>query len=152
MPVHEFGRPDGTPLVFFLGTPQTGESGVVFDELASVHGIRLICPTRPWYERSDVVPSFEACTSAVMAYLDGKDITSCHVMGGSGGGPFALHLAANHPTLVRSCYLLAAMGTPAVFLETVSSPPTLQLLALLRENSYDVAIETMASWRSGCRR
>lgn len=146
MQVHEFGAHDGVPLVFFLGTPQTGESGKAFDALARAEGIRLICPTRPWYGAAVDAPAFEGVTAPTVAWLKEQRIAACHAIGGSGGGPFALHLAANHPSLVRSCYLLAAMGTPSVFLETVTSPPTLQLLELLRHNGFDAAMETLASW------
>ncbi|MDH5830838.1 alpha/beta hydrolase [Luteimonas sp. M1R5S18] len=146
MEFHEFGRGGGEPLVFFMGTPQRGESGSEFSELATRSNVRLICPTRPWYDRADCEPSFDVCTRHTLQYLESIGIGSCHAMGGSGGGPFALHLAANAPDRVRGCYLLASMGTPETFTRTVTSPPTLQLLELFRGNSYEDAMQALGTW------
>ncbi|QDH70757.1 alpha/beta fold hydrolase [Marilutibacter alkalisoli] len=38
------------------------------------------------------------------------------------------------------------MGTPKTFVEKVTSPPTLELLELFRDNSYDAAIEQLGAW------
>ncbi|MGQ4582079.1 alpha/beta fold hydrolase [Lysobacter sp. F60174L2] len=129
-----------------MGTPQKGESGAEFSELASELGIRLICPTRPWYDDNQCVPSFDHCSAQVISYLDSNGLEALDVMGGSGGGPFALHLASNHPGKVRACYLLASMGTPETFVSTVSSPQTLQLLSLFGDNDYDTAMQQLESW------
>lgn len=112
MQFFEYGKPDGTPLVFLLGTPHTGDSVAELSALASEHGIRLICPTRSWYLDSAVEPSFESCTGSVLAYLDQGGAGPAAVMGGSGGGPFALHLATSRPEQFKACYLLASMGDP----------------------------------------
>lgn len=146
MQFHEFGRADGAPLVFFMGTPQKGEAGAEFAALASELRVRLICPTRPWYDGDAVEPSFEVCTERTVQYLRASGIARCHVLGGSGGGPFALHVAASHPGLVEGCYLLASMGTPETFTRTVTSPPTLALLELIGTNSYEEAMATLGTW------
>ena len=134
------------PLVFFMGTPQRGEAGSEFAELASQLNVKLICPTRPWYDGDDCEPSFEACTRRTLQHLNAKGIDRCHVMGGSGGGPFALHFSSNNPGLIEGCYLLASMGTPETFTRTVTSPPTRQLLELFGTNSYEDAMETLGTW------
>jgi pimeloyl-ACP methyl ester carboxylesterase len=67
-------------------------------------------------------------------------------MGGSGGGPFALHLATNNPELFGACYLLASMGDPAVFQETVASPHTKALLEMFRTSNYDQALAQLGQW------
>ena len=146
MRFHEFGNEAGVPLVFFMGTPQRGEAGSEFAELASQLNVKLICPTRPWYDGDDCEPSFEACTRRTLQHLNAKGIDRCHVMGGSGGGPFELHFSSNNPGLIEGCYLLASMGTPETFTRTVTSPPTRQLLELFGTNSYEDAMETLGTW------
>lgn len=146
MQFHEFGDPNGAPLVFFMGTPQKGDAGREFSAAAQARGVRLICPTRPWYDDRAAEPSFETCSASTARYLADASLSSCHVMGGSGGGPFALHFACNHPEMVRSCYLLAAMGTPETFREHVKSPPTLALLSLFRDAQYDTVMTQLGEW------
>ncbi|WP_444915323.1 hypothetical protein [Microbulbifer sp. TRSA007] len=93
MQVYEFGDYQGIPVIFFMGTPQKGESGHEFSELASKVGIRLICPTRAWYGEFDSAPSFDKCSEKTSAYLQNNEIRKCHVISGSGGGPFVLHFS-----------------------------------------------------------
>ncbi|WP_428820145.1 alpha/beta fold hydrolase [Microbulbifer sp. MCCC 1A16149] len=145
MQVHEFGDSQGVPVIFFMGTPQTGESGHEFSVLASKVGIRLICPTRPWYYEFDSAPSFDKCSEKTSAYLQSNGIDKCHVIGGSGGGPFAMHFSTAYSEVVHSCYLLASMGTPSIFVEKVKSPPTLELLELLRNDNYESTIDYLTS-------
>jgi pimeloyl-ACP methyl ester carboxylesterase len=146
MQFFEYGKPDGAPLLFLLGTPHTGDSVAELSELASDLGIRLICPTRSWYIDSAAESSFESCTAHVLGYLAKMGITHAVVMGGSGGGPFALHLATNNPDLFGACYLLASMGDPAVFRETVVSPHTRALLELFGTSKYDQAVAQLGQW------
>ena len=146
MKFHEFGNKAGVPLVFFMGTPQRGEAGSEFSGLAKQLDVRLMCPTRPWYDGDDCQPSFDVCTRRTLQYLDANGIDRCHVMGGSGGGPFALHFSSNNPDRVKACYLLASMGTPETFARTVTSPPTRQLLELFGTNSYEDAMEKLGTW------
>jgi len=142
----EYGKPGGTPLLFLLGTPHTGDSVAELSELASELGIRLICPTRSWYIDTAAEPSFESCAAHVLGYLAKAGISRAVVMGGSGGGPFALHLATNNPDLFGACYLLASMGDPAVFQEAVASPQTQALLELFRTSNYDQAVAQLGKW------
>lgn len=146
MQFFEYGKPDGTPLLFLLGTPHSGDSVAELSELAAGLGVRLICPTRSWYMDTTAEPSFESCAADVLGYLAQSGITRAVVMGGSGGGPFALHLATNNPDRFDACYLLASMGDPAVFQETVASPHTKALLALFRTSNYDQAMAQLGQW------
>jgi len=146
MQFFEYGKPDGLPLLFLLGTPHTGDSVAELSDLASEHGIRLICPTRSWYIDTAAEPSFEACETDVLAYFSKAGIARAVVMGGSGGGPFSLHVATNNPDLFSACYLLASMGDPTVFQETVASPHTRALLELFRSSDYDQAVSQLGQW------
>lgn len=49
MQFFEYGKPDGVPLVFLLGTPHTGDSIAELSDLATETGVRLIYTTRSWY-------------------------------------------------------------------------------------------------------
>ena len=129
-----------------MGTPQRGEAGSEFSKLANQLNVRLICPTRPWYDSDVCEPSFDVCTERTLQYLNANSIDRCHALGGSGGGPFALHFASSNPGRVKGCYLLASMGTPETFTRTVTSPPTLQLLELFGTNRYEDAIEILGTW------
>lgn len=146
MEFFEYGKPDGAPLVFLLGTPHTGDSVAELSELALELGIRLICPTRSWYLDTSVEPSFESCTNSVLAHLAQSGISRAAVMGGSGGGPFALHLATSCPGQVSACYLLASMGDPGVFRETVVSPHTKALLQLFSASNYEQFVVQLGQW------
>jgi pimeloyl-ACP methyl ester carboxylesterase len=146
MQFFEYGKPDGIPLLLLLGTPHAGDSVAELDEFAAQAGVRLICPVRSWYVDTHVEPSFEMCTGQVVRYLQENGIAHAFAMGGSGGGPFALHLASNHPELFRGCYLLASMGEPEVFKRTVKSPHTQMLLQLFADSDYDRALAQLSQW------
>lgn len=142
----EYGKPDGVPLVLMLGTPHTGDSGADLTGLAMEAGVRLICTTRCWYLNTDTAPSFETCTAQVIRYLKENGLSRAFAIGGSGGGPFALHLASTHPDTFGACYLIAAMGEPDVFTRTVRSPHTQTLLQLFADSDYDRALAQLVDW------
>lgn len=146
MQFFEYGKPDGAPLLFLLGTPHTGDSVAELADLASEMGVRLICPTRSWYVDAAVEPSFETCTAQVIRYFAQNGIGYAFAMGASGGGPFALHLTSNHPETFGACYLLASMGDPDVFKRSVASPHTQALLELFFEHDYDRTVEQLGQW------
>lgn len=143
---YEFGRSDGIPAVLHFGTPGRGDSGAELHELAAEFGIRLICPTRPWYDDEDVLPSFDVVSNAAICYLEEKGISSAHAIGGSGGGPFALHLALYGGNKIKDCTLLAAMGAPGTFTDLVQSPYTKKLLDIFHERDFGGWQDTMAGW------
>lgn len=146
MQFFEYGKPDGVPLVFLLGTPHTGESVAELAGLARETGVRLICTTRPWYLDTSTAPSFEICTAQIIRYLKENGLGHAFAIGGSGGGPFALHLASTHPDIFGACYLLAAMGEPDLFIRTVKAPHTQMLLQLFADSDYDRALAQMSDW------
>lgn len=146
MQFFEYGRLDGIPVLFLLGTPHTGKSAAELDGLASKLGIRLICTTRSWYVDTDINPSFENCTSNLISHLHENGIGYAYVIGVSGVGPFALHLATNHPRMIRACYLLASMGHPEVFKRTVASPHTRTLIELYASGDYERSLAQLSQW------
>ncbi|WP_267221476.1 alpha/beta fold hydrolase [Dyella silvae] len=143
---YELGDSEGIPAILHFGSPGCGDSGAELHELATQFGIRLICPTRPWYDDEGVSPSFEAVSRGTINYLEAKGIDAVHAIGGSGGGPFALHLALWDGSKVKDCTLLAAMGSPREFADHVRSPYTRRLLEIFHGRDYQAWQDTMAGW------
>lgn len=146
MQILEFGNPDGIPVVFHFGTPQRGDAGAEFSELAASLNIRLLCPTRLWYDDSTGRLAFSAVTDPVLRYLGEQGILRAHAVGGSGGGPFALHLAQEGLHTITDVTLFASMGHPSSFAKLVSSPPTVHLLSVFASRSHTQWMEACASW------
>lgn len=146
MNIHEFGVEYGIPVIIFFGTPQRGDAGAEIHGLASAHGIRLICPTRPWYDDETVVPSFDCVTDQVLRYISAAGIASAYTLGGSGGGPFAFHLAMRGGIVIQDCTLLASMGMPDSFARHVTSPPTCQVLKAFARRDKDHWNAACTSW------
>ncbi len=96
-----------TTVLFHHPVPGSG-----FDpdpEATAASGVRLLAPDRPGYGSAPGLPepSMSAVVDAIAAGLDGPvDLT----VGWSGGGQYALALAARHPELVRA---VAVVATPA---------------------------------------
>ena len=49
---HEFGDPDGSPVIYTAGTPVSGLGGACYDETARAAGLRWISPDKPGYGAS----------------------------------------------------------------------------------------------------
>lgn len=107
--VLDHGR--GRVLVFLWGTPGAAVPDPDLATVAERHGLRILQPNRPGYGRStphpgrrvvDLVPDLED----VLHHL-GIDEVVC--MGGSGGGPHALAMAA----LLPQCLAGAVLVSPA---------------------------------------
>jgi len=77
----------------------------------------------PGFGGSDPLPgpvSLDAMAAAVVAVLDSLGADACHLVGHSMGGFLALHLAARHPTRVRSVASLS--GSYVTVLDLVNDP------------------------------
>jgi pimeloyl-ACP methyl ester carboxylesterase len=146
MQIIEFGRPSGIPVVFHFGTPQRGDAGAEFSALADSLNIRLICPTRPWYDSRDCELTFDAVTTPTLRYLSEQGIARAHAVGGSGGGPFALHVAQAGSRTIGDATLFASMGHPSSFAKLVSSPPTVHLLNVFASRNHQQWMEACATW------
>jgi pimeloyl-ACP methyl ester carboxylesterase len=100
----EWGPADGTPVVFFHGTP--GSRLFCPDEPATDDaGVRFVSFDRAGYGRSDVAAGlvgFPAFVPDVIELLDHLGIERAALVGWSGGGPHALAVAALEPLRVTS--------------------------------------------------
>lgn len=108
------GDPDGVPVLYCHGTPDSRLGRHPDDELARDAGVRLLAVDRPGIGDSD--PDHAATPTSVAddlaAVLDDLGIETAAVLAWSTGSIFALALAGAHPERVR-CVVLAAPLVPA---------------------------------------
>ena len=50
---HEFGEPDGSPVLYTAGIPVSGLGEATYDEAARAAGLRWVSPDKPGYGGSD---------------------------------------------------------------------------------------------------
>lgn len=107
-----FGDPDGSPVLWFHGTPgnRTQIPPATARE-AELLGIRLVCIARPGVGRSSDVayPSFVHSTPDVMAVADEVGADRFGLVALSGGGPYALACAHEHPERVGGVAVLGGV-------------------------------------------
>ena len=109
---HEFGDPDGSPVIYTAGTPVSGLAGASYDGAALTAGLRWICPDKPGYGGSDYhrqrSPVSWADDLAALAGHLGLDRFA--LAGESGGAPFTLAAAHQLAGQVSVVALIAAGG------------------------------------------
>lgn len=109
---HEFGDPDGSPVIYTTGTPVSGLGGAWYDETARAVGLRWISPDKPGYGGSDYhrgrsLVSWADDLAALAGHL-GLDRFA--LAGESGGGPFTLAAAHRLADRVSVVALIASAG------------------------------------------
>ncbi|WP_346385313.1 alpha/beta hydrolase [Nocardioides sp.] len=105
------GAPDGSPVVFFHGCPDTRHAAMSGDADARSAGVRLVAFNRPGYGGSDPAPSTQTTVADdVAAAADSLGIGAFSVLGMSIGGPYALATAARHPDRVRSAAVVSSIA------------------------------------------
>lgn len=110
----EFGDPTGIPTFYFHGWPCSRLHAWTMHEAALKQGIRLICPDRPGLGLSDNHPKralldWPPVVEELANHLGWK---SFHVVGVSGGGPYALVCAALIPHRLLSSQVVC--GAPSI--------------------------------------
>ncbi|HUD39299.1 MAG TPA: alpha/beta hydrolase [Streptosporangiaceae bacterium] len=111
---HEFGDPDGSPVIYTAGTPVSGLGGRSYDEAARAAGLRWISPDKPGYGGSDYhrdrsLVSWGDDLSALAGQLG---LDQFALAGESGGGPFTLAAALRLADRVSVAALIAGAGAP----------------------------------------
>ncbi|MFN8194389.1 MAG: alpha/beta hydrolase [Nocardioidaceae bacterium] len=105
----EGGDPDGLPVIFCHGCPDTRHAAMPGDGAARRAGVRLIAVNRPGYDGSDAYPSDHLTVADDLveaAALLGVERFS--LLGMSVGGGYALACAARHPDQVAAVALVAS--------------------------------------------
>jgi len=100
----EYGDPQGTVMFYYHGWPSARVQGVLMDDVAKKHRLRIIAPDRPGIGLSDFQPKRTLMdwpdTLAQLAAHVGAE--RFHVMGWSGGGPYVLATAKAMPKRILS--------------------------------------------------
>lgn len=106
----EFGQPDGTPALYFHGSPASRiEPLLLGNEVLSRLGLRVIAPDRPGMGGSDFKHhrSFSDWPADVTALADSLGLDRFSLLGNSGGGPYVAVCAAKIPERLRSAVIVS---------------------------------------------
>lgn len=107
----EGGDPQGSPVLFHHGCPDTRRAAASGYAAARDAGIRLVAANRPGYgDSTPARPSYRRVADDAAALADELGIDTFGVLGMSVGGTFALACAAFHPDRVRAAALVATPG------------------------------------------
>jgi pimeloyl-ACP methyl ester carboxylesterase len=133
----DVGDPDGAPVVYLHGTPDS-RLGRPPDEASAAAGVRLLAVDRPGFGDSDPHPggSLASLGEDLGALLDETGIERAILLGWSGGGLAALGAAAHGPLLDR----LAAVGLVGTLppAEAYDDPAVLAALAEGRRSFAEI--------------
>lgn len=107
----DVGDPDGVPVLFVHGTPDSRRSRHPDDSLAGHLGVRLIALDRPGSglsspHRDGTVGSF---ADDAVALADHLGVERWRLLGWSAGSTFALAVAARHPDRVEAVAVAAGL-------------------------------------------
>ncbi len=108
----ECGDPDGVPVVLAHGFPGSRLEARVVDTAAGRAGVRVVCPDRPGFGRSDAQPDRRLgdWPGDVAALADRLGLERFAVVGFSAGGPYALACAWALAGRVAACGLVSSPG------------------------------------------
>ena len=109
---HDFGDPNGSPVIFTAGTPVSGLSGASYDDAARAAGLRWTCPDKPGYGGSDYhrERSLVSWADDLAALAGHLGLDRFALAGESGGAPFTLAAAHQLADQVSVVALIAAGG------------------------------------------
>jgi pimeloyl-ACP methyl ester carboxylesterase len=111
----EYGDPNGVPVLFCHGWPSSRTMAQLTDAAARDLGIRTVSPDRPGISGSSLKPDRELSDwpSVARQLVDHLGIDAFHVLGVSGGAPYAYATAAAMPGRVRGVAIVSG-ATPIV--------------------------------------
>ncbi|RJQ70233.1 alpha/beta hydrolase [Pseudonocardiaceae bacterium YIM PH 21723] len=111
----DYGDPDGHPCLYTPGWPSSGLLGSLYGDTARAAGVRLLAVDKPGSGGSDPDPyaSLPRFGADAVELVDQLGLDSLSVFGESGGGPYALAIAAAVPDRVRQVVLAASFGPDA---------------------------------------
>lgn len=109
---HEFGDPDGSPVLYTAGTPVSGLGGAAYDEAARAVGLRWVSPDKPGYGGSDYQRkrSVSGWADDLTALAGHLGLGHFALAGESGGAPFTLAAAHQFADRVSVVALIASGG------------------------------------------
>jgi pimeloyl-ACP methyl ester carboxylesterase len=109
--VREGGDPGGSPVLHFHGTPGCRLELAWGEDIAAAQGVRLVTFDRPGYGASSAAPfGLTSLAELALAVADRIGLDRFTTSGLSGGGPFALSVAAVAPARVRAVGVFSGAG------------------------------------------
>ncbi len=110
--IAEYGDPDGLPVLAFHGAPASRVMFDVTDQDARRLGLRIIAVDRPGYGLSplDYGATLARRTDAFAELVDMYGLDRLAVLGVSGGGPYAVALAARLGSRIDALALISPLG------------------------------------------
>ena len=107
-----YGDPEGLPVAYCHGTPSSRLEAQIADAAARKLGIHLFAPDRPGYGGSDPLPPVDVASwnDDLARTADHLGIDRFHLIGVSGGGPYALGAAARLGERIRGLALVCPLG------------------------------------------
>lgn len=137
--VAEFGAPDGIPVLAFHGAPASRLMFDVAHLAARDQGIRLIAFDRPGYGLSplDYGATLKSRTETFHGLAEALGLDRFSVLGISGGGPYAVALAAELGRRVQALALVSPLG-PVADVATRASEERVELTVAQRAFFLDL--------------
>lgn len=128
--VESYGDPNGVPVFFFHGWPSSRFQGQLAHETACELGINFLSVDRPGMGGSELQVGrvLAEWPSVLTALADHFNADTFHVLGVSGGGPYALVSAWALPTRVRAAAIVSGAPPLAGRSNVSSLMPVYQLL------------------------
>jgi pimeloyl-ACP methyl ester carboxylesterase len=143
----DLGDSSGRPVVYFHGTPATAGMGAVVADAARTNGVRLVALSRPGYGASTTsAPGLTSVAGDAVDLADRLGIDEVVAMGTSGGGPYALALAALAPDRVSGVAVLGGPGSHAEVSPEDLDESDLRAIELLAAGDVDGASAIMLEW------
>ena len=108
----EYGDPQGAPLFYFHGFPNSRSGARVSHEAALHHRVRVVALDRPGFGLSDFKRgrTLGDWPDDVIEAADALGIDRFAVLGYSGGGPYAAACAARIPERLTAAGLVSGLG------------------------------------------
>jgi pimeloyl-ACP methyl ester carboxylesterase len=143
----DLGDPAGRPVLFFPGTPGTAGQAAVVADAARTNGVRLISLSRPGYGASTTTPpGLTPAATDALELADELGLDDVVAMGSSGGGPYALALAALAPGRVSHVFVLGGPGVHAEVNPEVLDDADRQAIDLLAAGDPAGAVSVLMPW------
>jgi pimeloyl-ACP methyl ester carboxylesterase len=143
----DLGDPAGTPVLFFPGTPGTAGQAAVVAEAARANGVRLIALSRPGYGASTTTPpGLTPVAADALELADQLGVDDVVAMGSSGGGPYALALAALAPGRVSRVFVLGGPGVHAEVNPEELDEADREAIGLLAAGDVAGAVSVLMPW------
>ncbi|MBX3313390.1 MAG: alpha/beta hydrolase [Actinobacteria bacterium] len=107
----DVGDPDGVPVLFVHGTPDSRRARHPDDGVAARLGVRLVAVDRPGFGSSTADPTATVGSIAddLVALADHLDVSAWRPFAWSAGSVYALALAARHPDRVARVAVAAGL-------------------------------------------